>query len=180
MKNYRRMMIISFLVATSAFGQSTTDQRIAEAVLPLPDALKAGAAVIAYDEDGEPDVLRKGTNDWICEADDPAPGIFVRCHHVDLKPFRKRQRELLDKGFTGESMGPILADEIRSGDLEMPDYSVEFFLRGDSRMGALPWTVVWIPLATAESTGLLTEPDAYRPWLMRAGQGNAHIMFPGK
>ena len=136
--------------------------------------------MIAYETDGEPEVLRKGTNDWICEADDPTPGLLIRCHHVNLEPFRQRQRELIDEGFTGESMGSILAKEIISGDLKMPDYSVEFFVRGQNLTSALPWTVVWLPLATEESTGLPTEPDPYRPWLMRAGQGNAHIMFPGK
>ena len=84
------------------------------------------------------------------------------------------------KGKAGDERRSILAEEFEAGKLEVPDYAVVFILRGQSREAALPLTLVWTAFATEQSTGLPTEPDSYRPWLMNAGTIGAHIMFPGK
>ena len=125
-------------------------------------------------------MLREGTNEWICEADTSAPNIFVRCLHASLEPFRDRDRELAAEGRTADEIRQILEAEMESGALEMPDHAMEFLMEGSIIEHAMPWTIVRIPFATQESTGLPTEPSPYHPWLMRPGEGNAHIMFPGK
>ena len=178
-----RSLGIPFLllvVSSCASAQSTRDQRISESVLPLPAALRAGAAVIAYEPGAEPDVLREGTNNWICETDTSAPDIFLRCLHGSLEPFRNRDRELVAEGRTTDEIRQILETEMQSGVLEMPDHAMEFLMEGSIIEHAMPWAIVRIPFATQESTGLPTEPSPYHPWLMRPGEGNAHIMLPGK
>ena len=42
--------------------------------------------------------------------------------------------------------------------------------------GSLRW-VVYVPYATAESTGLSTKSKKGEPWLMDAGTPGAHIMI---
>ena len=172
-------LIVALVIAVPAAGQSKEEQ-IAEAVLPLPEALRAGAKVIAYEADAKHSVLREGANGWICFPDEPTEGYRVGCYHEGLHPFVQRGRELSAEGKSGDESRSIRAAEVKSGKLKIPDYSLSFNLMGGQREMALPLTVVRVPFATKESTGLGTERDAYRPWLMRAGTVSAHIMFPGQ
>ena len=59
--------------------EKSVQQQVAEALMPLPDDLRAGATVIAYVSAGEKTVLREGTNHMVCIADSPEEGFSVRC-----------------------------------------------------------------------------------------------------
>ena len=67
--------------------ESHLDELIANAVLPLPAPLKAGATVVSYDADMMRTVLRQGTNDLICVADGPGAGFSVLCQHKSVEAF---------------------------------------------------------------------------------------------
>ena len=176
-----KALLFTLAVAAPAVGQiKEKEQQIEEAVLPLPEALRADAKVIKYDADARHSVLRDGTNGWICVTDDPTEGFMVGCEYETFHPFWQRRRELYAEGKSRDEILPIRAAEVKSGKLNIPDYSLSFNLMGVRRETALPLTVVRVPFATKESTGLGTERDAYRPWLMRAGTVSAHIMFPGQ
>jgi hypothetical protein len=98
-------------------------------------------------------------------------------------------RELRAEGTTDRAaIASLRESAIRSGALEMPGgpaalYSL-FGSEGafDHSTGtvseASALTVVYVPYATAESTGLPTEADA-GPWLMAPGKPWAHIMISG-
>lgn len=173
-----KALILTLVIAAPTASQSKEDH-IAEAVLPLPEALRSHAKVIRYEAGAERSILHEGTNDWICMTDDPSPGILLQCYHSSLDGFFHRNRELRAQGKSREERQSIREQEFKSGKLEMPDQAVVFALIGNSLDNALPITTVWIPFATAESTGLPTERDNHRPWLMNAGTIGAHIMFPG-
>ena len=158
------------------------EEQIVETLRALPEALRDGATVIGYNQAGERVVLKKGTNDMICWADDPnssgARGaFFVLCFPKSLEPYIERSRELALAGVS--DVKGVLTSEIESGKLAMPKLAVRYTLRGHAAEGALPLTVVHIPYATTESTGLSSELDNFRPWLMYAGTPHAHIMVPG-
>src|SRR4051812_7885217 len=71
----------------------SADPRIAEALMPLPDDLKANATVVAYDKaTGARKVLREGTNQIECQpkADDG----FVRCYNKIVAPRRDMEAKL--------------------------------------------------------------------------------------
>tara|TARA_B100001750_G_scaffold162248_1_gene131006 strand:+ start:34 stop:309 length:276 start_codon:yes stop_codon:yes gene_type:complete len=87
-----------------------------------------------------------------------------------------RRREL---GFErGDSnAADLVQEEIRAGDVPMPDIAIAYMLRGPRFNNAAPLTVIWVPNATPESTGLSTQPNAFQPYLMRSGQPMAHIMI---
>ena len=86
----------------SALAQSN-DARIAEAVKPLPEDLKSGATVVAYDEKTcERMVLRQGTNFVECQP--KAKDGFVRCYNKVLAPrrdFFARSLAAAAQGFRG-------------------------------------------------------------------------------
>lgn len=162
--------------------------QIATAVLPAPEADKANAMVYGYDNDGNFVVLREGTNNLVCLADDPKKkGISVSCYAVQLEPFMKRGRELTAEGKNVQEKREIRGMEVAQGKWQMPKVpSMTYIYYGtdeayDQSTGALAdgqfRYVIYTPFATTESTGLPDKPHAKgMPWLMDPGTFRSHIM----
>jgi hypothetical protein len=164
------------------------DIQIKTAVLPAPEGKKANATVYGYNEDGEVVLLRKGTNDLVCIADNPYnDGISVSCYFIALDPFMKRGRELKKEGKNTKELREIRGAEVAAGTLKMPVApSMMYVFYGteaayDKTTGTLGdgqfRYVIYTPFATPESTGLPIEPHAKgMPWIMDPGTHRAHIM----
>jgi len=188
MKRHVLVLIVSLFLTGVAMAQTTpAEQQIAAAVLAAPEEYRAEAAVLGYDAQGKLVMLRKGTNELICLADDPSDTRWsVACYHKDLEPFMARGRELAAQGIKGgERNEKYRWKEIKEGKLPMPkEPRMVYVLSGkgfDAEKGAvidgsLRWVLYW-PFATAESTGLSTKPKRGAPWLMDAGTAGAHIMI---
>ena len=177
-----RLALLAALFVMVVGGARAQDrsvsQRVAEAVTPLPHDLQADASVIAYDSAAKKTVLREGTNHMVCTADSPFPGFSVTCYPKALQGYRDRMEELWEA--SEDVFEEIISAEIKQGKLNIPDRTVFYVVRGAEFRNALPLTVVYLPDATPETTGLTTTPSHYRPWLMFAGTPAAHIMIPGK
>jgi hypothetical protein len=162
------------------------EQQIAAAVLPLPADLRAGATVMGYAPDGRFVTLRTGTGAMTCLASNPKMDRFhVACYHKSLEPFMARGRELRMQGVTGDQVDTVRFREARAGRLALPkEPALLYSLTGGSfdpatgtATGARPLFVVYVPFATAESTGLSAVPARGSPWIMFPGTPKAHIMF---
>ncbi len=163
--------------------------QIKTATLPAPEEDKDGAMVYGYNDKGDLVVLREGTNNLVCIADNPKKdGISVSCYSKKLEPFMARGRELNKQGLTFEERMKIRGEEVANGSLKMPDVpSMMYVYFGkqenyDSKTGALKEGkfryVIYTPFATTESTGLPDKPHAPgMPWLMDPGTHRAHIMI---
>ena len=183
---------VLFQIALSGCTQSkvpSKEMQIKLAVLSAPEDKRGGATVYGYSPDKEFILLRKGTNELICLADDPnQPGLSVACYHKDLEPFMKRGRDLRKQGKTAEEIFETREKEVKAGKLEMPKQPATLFAysaskedyneqTGEVKKGYLR-SVIYIPYATAESTGLPLKPDAPGlPWIMNPGTHGAHIMI---
>lgn len=165
--------------------------QIKTAVLAAPQGSRDGAKVYGYDQDGKMVVLREGTNNMICIADDPNfDGIQVACYSDKLEPFMSRGRELKAEGKSEIEKRKIRAEEADSGKLKMPDSPSTLYVfsgseenydkeTGELKDGKFRY-VIYIPYATSESTGLPTKPEAPgMPWIMDPGTHRAHIMISG-
>jgi hypothetical protein len=158
----------------------------AAALLAAPEELRAGAAVLGYNADGKLVRLREGTNELICLASNPASRDFsVACYHKDLEPYMARGRELLAQKVTGQKRNDVRWKEITEGKLPMSREPRALYVltgsgydpaTGTVKDGYLRW-VIYVPFATAESTGLSTRPTPDAPWLMYPGTAGAHIMI---
>ena len=164
----------------------SAEQQIAAAVLPLPADLRAGATVMGYAPDGRFVTLREGSGPMTCLASDPAQQRFhVACYHKSLEPFMARGRQLRAQGVTGDKVDSVRFREARAGTLRLPkEPALLYSLTGDrydaatnSAPGARALFVVYMPYATAESTGLSPSPVRGAPWIMLPGTPKAHIMF---
>ena len=165
----------------------SAEEQITQAVLPLPNDLRASATVLGYGPDGKLTTLRSGTGGMTCLANNPqSPRFHVACYHKSMEPFMARGRELRTQGVQGEQVDTVRFREARDGKIKLPTQpSVLYSLTGakdaydpaTKTAKGTPLFVVYIPYATSESTGLSAIPQRGTPWVMNAGTPKAHIMF---
>ncbi len=168
---------------------NTDETLIATALLAAPEVSRAECTVIGYNMKGEFVTLKKGTNEFICLADDPKKeGFSAACYHKNLEPFMARGRALKAEGKSAKEIFDIREEEVKAGVLDMGgDGSALHILYGPSAMydatsgkvdEAIYRYVVYMPWATAASTGLPERPiAANHPWIMNPGTHRAHIMI---
>lgn len=189
--------VLSCPLAAVAAVELSVEAQIAQAVSPLPESLRAGAAVVTYDSSGTPKVLRQGTNAIVCQPPQPAPAaqaagtsggsqtaappeFSVSCYHKSMQPTRDFQAKLRAEGKTAKELTDAVAAARKDTKLAAPAFGTMLYTRsGKSETEARTLWVLLAPNATAESTGLPTErPKEGGPWLMAAGTPGAHVMIP--
>lgn len=191
-KKYFFFLVLFFhLNVFPLFAQNipSAEVQIKAAILAAPNDLGEEATVYGYDQKGNFSLLRKGSNEMICLADDPnKEGFSASCYHQSLEPFMSRGRALKIQGKTHQEISEIREEEVKSGKLKMPRDGTTLFVfyapkedfeatSGTVRNGSFRY-VVYIPFATAESTGLPMSPSAPgMPWIMDPGTHRAHIMI---
>ncbi|MEO8479206.1 MAG: hypothetical protein ABI542_06180 [Gemmatimonadota bacterium] len=190
-----RVFMLAALIATPFALQAqavvipSPEAQIAAAVLPLPEEFRAEATVLGYRVPGTLVTLREGSGAMVCLADNPTEARFhVACYHRDLEPFMARGRALRASGVTdADSVDAVRFAEVKAGTIRMPDRGALWQMTGPA--GSFDWVsntadstvrslyVIYIPGATAASTGISTAPAVNLPWLMFPGTPKAHIMF---
>jgi hypothetical protein len=165
------------------FAQS--DQaKIAQAVLPLPEDLRAGATVFTYDTaTGERKILRQGTNFVECQpkGDDG----FTWCYNKSTAARRDFQAKLRAQKKSDKEIQDAVAAATKDGTIKAPTWgTMSYRLSSDEGRIKLLW-VMSVPNATPEQVGVSTvsQRDAAlkgqgKPWLMLPGTPGAHIMIP--
>ncbi len=171
------------LTVAPARAQSA-DPRVAESLKPLPEDLKAGATVVAYDAaTGARTVLRQGTNEIECQpkADDG----FIRCYNKILSPRRDLEAKLKAEKKSDKEISEAVAAALKAGTLKSAPFgTMSYRYSDDPQRIRLLW-VMSVPNATPESIGVSTvsQRDAAlkgqgMPWLMLPGTPGAHVMIP--
>lgn len=167
---------------------ATDDALIATALMAAPEASRSGCKVIGYNMAGEFVTFKEGDNEFIVLVDNPTQeGFNAACYHKDLEPFMTRGRALRAEGKRGQEVFDIREAEMKAGQLEITPGSTLHIYYGPNSMydpktskveGAKLRYVVYLPWATAESTGLPEAPVASNhPWIMNPGTHRAHIMI---
>ena len=114
--------------------------------------------------------------------------FHVACYHEGMEPFMARGRELRAQGAKDPKVDTVRFAEVASGKLKMPKMATLYQIFGkanswDAATGkvtdASTLLVVYVPGATAESTGLSPAPTKIGPWIMYPGTPKAHIMISG-
>ncbi len=179
--------VIPALVGAQTPSYPTPAKQIAMAVSPLPDPLQGGARVLGY-VDGKLTMLRRGSNDMVCVADDPTGKQFhVACYHNSLEPFMARGRYLHGLKKSREAVDSIRLADVKTGRYSMPSRPAalyQYFASRDSVNvtsgainGAQYLYVVYMPYASQRTTGITENPVAGGPWIMFPGKPWAHIMI---
>jgi hypothetical protein len=174
----------------TAQAPASAESQIALAVQAAPEDKRAGAAVLGYDPAGKVVTLRQGTNELVCLADNPTvDGVSVACYHKDLEPFMARGRALTAQGVTDDKVrDQTRFKEVDAGTLKMPKEPRMLYVTSGKAVdpatnqiaeAATRW-VIYVPYATAETTGMPTKPAPGVPWLMDPGTPGAHVMIPAR
>ena len=180
--------LLTIMISLPAVSQNNQSV-IKLALMAAPDELKEGASVYKVSPKGELVVIRQGTNDLVCLADDTEQkGLNVSCYQKELEPFMARGRMLKLEGKSFQEIFDIREKEAKEGKLKMPGQPSALYVytaqdgqfnvsTGDVTKGYLRY-VIYIPYATAETTGLPLTPSAPgMPWIMDPGTHRAHIMI---
>jgi len=182
-------LIAAYLPGCAQKEIKDKEMQIAAAVMATNQEEREGAAVYGYNNKGDLVLLREGTNNMICLSDDPnREGFQVVCYHRDLEPFMARGRELSAEGKTSGEIFDIREAEAKEGKLQMPEQPTtlhvlegptgRYDVETDTILDAYYRYVVYIPWATAASTGLPLKPMVPGgPWIMDPGTHRAHIMI---
>ena len=158
---------------------------IAQATLPLPEDLRAGATVYTYDTTtGARKVLRQGTNFVECTPKNPDDG-FTWCYNKVTAPRRDLQAKLKAEKKTDKDIQDAIAAATAAGTIKpTPFGTFSYRLYGKKDRIQLLW-VMSVPNATPETIGVSDgsrRDDALkgdgRPWLMLPGTPGAHVMIP--
>jgi len=176
---------VALLSPLAVAASGTVDEQIAEALLPLPKELRAGATVVTYDAaTGARKVLRQGTNTLECQPKNPADG-FIRCYHESIAPRHELEAKLRAQKKSAKEIQEAMAAAIKDGTLKPPvPGSMSYRLSNKDGVIKRLW-IVSVPYATPESLGVSTasQRDAALkghglPWMMLPGTAGAHIMIP--
>ena len=180
--------LLSFFAAPLAAQPQAppAEQQIAAAVSVLPTEQRDGATVLGYDAAGNLVTLRKGSGDMTCLGHNPKETTFhVACYHNGMEPFMARGRALRASGVQGGEVDSVRFKEVLAKKLAIPSspaamyqyFGGSFNPATNEVSGARLLYVVYIPFATAKSTGLSAKPSETAPWIMWPGTPKAHIMF---
>src|SRR5215203_5607440 len=91
--------------AVAIKGIPAADLQIKWALLAAPEEKRDGSAIYGYGADTQFVLLRKGTNEMICVADDPKiSGFSAACYVKELEPFMQRGRELRKQGIKDQDL----------------------------------------------------------------------------
>lgn len=183
-------LLLLGLQPSGAIAQDSTgpnrEMQIEQAVLAAPRSMQQGATVLGYGGEARDEdpltLLREGTNELVCLADDPSePAFHVACYHRSLDDFMSLGRRLKAAGMGRQEIMDARYTALEAGDFVMPDRASLFSLSAEGGPGDLEGArrlaVVYVPGATVEELGLPSRPDGDSPWLMLPGTPWAHIMI---
>ena len=153
--------------------------------------LRDGATVMGYriaDANGL-EVIRAGKNGLTCLALFAVQKSFhVACYQNGMEAFMARGRVLRAHGMRADSVDSVRFREVKKGRIKMPKQALMYQLFGSDSSwnaatgavtGAQELLVLYMPGATAESTGLSALPSKSGPWIMYPGTPKAHMMLMG-
>jgi hypothetical protein len=186
-RTIRLALSITFggMLATGLAAAASLEEQVAQAVLPLPEDLRAGATVVTYDPStGARTVLREGANAVECEPMNSRDG-FIRCYNKVMVPRHEFEEKLRAEKKTDKQIQDATAAAIKDGTLKLPPAGTMSYRLAFKEGVIKKLWVMSVPYATPESIGVSTvsQRDAALkgqglPWLMLAGTAGAHVMIP--
>jgi hypothetical protein len=175
-------------VGTLAAQAGPSSRVLAASVLPLPEALRAGAGVRVVAPSGV-SILRPSANGLMCTADRPGDDIFdVRCYTVDWLAVMDYVGLLRQQGVRDSVLDARLRDAERQGVIRFPDAPTA----GYRMLGPITaldaatasageaidkWQSVHFPFRTAAELGLPITPEDVMPYVMASGTWWSHVMI---
>ena len=177
-------VILAFACLCMVSAVSLADEaKIAQAVTPLPEDLRAEAGVYEYDDNGERVTFREAGNHVECRPRDE--NGFTTCTSTVTAARRDLSAKLSAEGLSGGELQAAMASAEEAGEVDpMPMGSMFYRAYDKDDRIQLLW-VVFLPNAASDVLGMSTLSQRDNslagqglPWMMREGTGSAHLMIP--
>jgi hypothetical protein len=179
----KRLLLLAVAVVVAASPVlAQSPEEIDKALIPAPRNMKEGATVIKWKPDLTYDVLRKGTNNWVCydQSGWPAEQPFsVQCTSMaNLE--RVAQNKKFETIADPKERQAALAAAEKDGTRIKPEFgSIFITVSGPNKETTRTHMTIAVPGATAQSLGLPDNNKQGGAWIMNAGTSTAHLMIPG-
>jgi hypothetical protein len=190
----QRLWLTALLVVLAVAGlpaqERSEAEQIRDAVRSAPESMQEGAEILGYGGEPRPKdsltLLREGTNDLVCLADDPVREDFhTACYHRSLEGYMALGRQLREEGKTRSEIMDARYAALDAGRIGMPARATLYSVTAgsgpdpatDRLTGERRLVVVYVPGATGPELGLPTRPEGDMPWLMLPDTPWAHIMI---
>jgi len=160
-----------------ALAQDDVDDAIADAMSAAPDSVARDATIVAYPDGPELNVLREGTNGWLCVASSPAA---VAAGLQDPNCMDAVWQDWLEAFMAGETptidsigISYMLAGDAGAG-------NVDPFATGpeDDETWHASGPHIMIVMPDHDYSGVPTDHTYGGPYVMWADTPYAHIMIP--
>lgn len=189
----RRIGLIAVLLVANAITPSARHpaasqpsaapaEEVERALLAAPRQGREGAMVIRWKPDHTHEVLRPGTNRWVCYDQSGLPGeqpFSIQCTSVGNLERVAQNRKFEVQADRAARQAALDAAE-KDGTRVKPEFgSVFYTLTGKDQGSARLHLTIAVPGATAASLGLPDNNKMGGAWIMNAGTSTAHIMVPG-
>ena len=180
----RRVMavLLGSVVMVSTLAQAQVDP-YAYIVAAAPANQREGATVLKWKSDFTYDVLKKGTNSFICYDQSGYP--LQQPYSIECTTIGNLER--VAQNFKFESSGDratrqkLVDDAEKNGTRVKPVYgSMWFHAYGTDKDHILHHMTVALPGATSATIGLPESAAGGGAWIMNAGTTTAHMMVPGE
>ncbi len=174
--------LLGLIAMTSASAQ-VSDEMIANAVLPLPESMRAEAGVFTYDDTGVRQGLRQGSNAVECKVKDKKGHTW--CYPKNTAARRDFSAKLAATGLEGDELRAAEAKAEAAGTIDpIAPGSIMYRMDENENGIQLLWAVM-LPNLTAADLGISTAgrfksavAGKGTPWMMREGTSSAHLMIP--
>jgi hypothetical protein len=171
------------LFAMSSINAQVSEEMIANAVLPLPDSMRAEAGIFTYDDTGVRQELRQGSNAVECRVKDEKGHTW--CYPKDTAARRNFSAKLAAKGLEGDELRAAEAEAEAAGTIDpVAPGSIMYRLDENENGIQLLWAVM-LPNTTSADLGISSAgrfksavAGKGTPWMMREGTPSAHLMIP--
>lgn len=183
MKRLQAVLALFGVIAMSSASAQTNDEMIADAVLPLPQSMRAEAGVFMYDDKGMRQTLRQGSNAVECKVRNEKGQAL--CYSKATAERRDFSAKLTAQGMEGDELRAAVAAAEAAGTIAPTPTGSMLYRHDENEKGLQLLWVVMLPNMTASDLGISTTSQFKnavagqgRPWMMAEGTPSAHLMIP--
>lgn len=173
------LMMILIPIATEAQSAAQTVER---ALAGAPARAREDATVVAFKADHTWDVLKEGSNGWVCydrSNEGRRPAYAVQCTNIGNLARIAQNRRFEAEAADRQALNAMVAAAEENGTREPAVYgSMWLAVNGPDMASAGTHTTIAVPGGTSESTGFPNCGDFAGACIMAGGTGAAHIMVP--
>lgn len=162
--------------ASPLMAQQSDAELIQEAMSAAPAAVGENATIMAFNEDGSMRMLREGTNNFTCMADDPSPGHNPMCLDENGLAWAEAWINKTEPPANKVGFGYMLAG---GGTPSNVDPYAEEPVGGGAPAQEPPHVMIFnLPEAAMDYPRPDEDMDMSQPWVMWKDTPYEHLMIP--